>query len=83
KVLCKNIQGITKPGICCLAHSGSVKHILDLIYKETCGMLKVFLENVICNGITYIEHAKMKAITAMDMVYALKHQGSTLCGFGV
>ena len=47
KVLRDNIQGITKPAIRRLAHRGGVKRISGLIYEETRGVLKVFLENVI------------------------------------
>jgi hypothetical protein len=50
------------------------------IYEETRGVLKVFLENVIRDAVTYTEHAKRK--TVMDVVYALKRQGRTLYGFG-
>ncbi|KAF1664766.1 Histone H4, partial [Aptenodytes patagonicus] len=82
KVLHDNIQGITKPAIHCLARRSGVKRISGLIYEETHGMLKVFLENVICDAVTYTEHAKRKTVTAMDMVYALKRQGLTLYGFG-
>ncbi|ELU01211.1 hypothetical protein CAPTEDRAFT_125228 [Capitella teleta] len=57
-----------------------VKRISGLIYEETRGVLKVFLENVIRDAATYTEHAKRK--TAMDVVYALKRQGRTLYGFG-
>jgi histone H4 len=39
------------------------------IYEETCGVLKVFLENVIRDAVTYTEHAKRKTVTAMDVVY--------------
>ncbi|XP_039386751.1 histone H4-like [Mauremys reevesii] len=46
------------------------------------GVLKVFLENVIRDAVTYTEHAKRKTVMAMDVVYALKHQGHTLYGFG-
>ena len=53
-----------------------------LIYEETRGVLKVFLENVIRDAVTYTEHAKRKTVTAMDVVYALKRQGRTLYGFG-
>ena len=62
---------------CCL-------HFLleGLIYEETRGVLKVFLENVIRDAVTYTEHAKRKTVTAMDVVYALKRQGRTLYGFG-
>jgi hypothetical protein len=45
-------------------------------------ILKVFLENVIRDAVTYTEHAKRKTFTAMDVVYALKRQGRTLYGFG-
>ncbi|VVC41935.1 Histone-fold,Histone H4, conserved site,Histone H4 [Cinara cedri] len=76
KVLRDNIQGITKPAI------RRVKRISGLIYEETRGVLKVFLENVIRDAVTYTEHAKRKTVTAMDVVYALKRQGRTLYGFG-
>ena len=46
KVLHDNIQGITKPTIHRLAREGGVKRINDLIYEETRGVLKIFLENV-------------------------------------
>jgi histone H4 len=83
KVLRDNIQGITKPAIRRLARRGGVKRISGLIYEETRGVLKVFLENVIRDAVTYTEHAKRKTVTAMDVVYALKRQGRTLYGFGL
>ncbi|XP_077552117.1 histone H4-like [Haemaphysalis longicornis] len=82
KVLRDNIQGITKPAIRRLARRGGVKRISGLIYEETRGVLKVFLENVIRDAVTYTEHAKRKTVTAMNVVYALKRQGRTLYGFG-
>lgn len=71
KVLRDNIQGITKPAIRRLARRGGVKRISGLIYEETRGVLKVFLENVIRDAVTYTEHAKRKTVTAMDS--AVKH----------
>src|SRR5207244_11423093 len=47
KVLRDNIQGITKPAIRRLARRGGVKRISGLVYEETRGVLKIFLENVI------------------------------------
>ncbi|KAF7645335.1 hypothetical protein LDENG_00206450 [Lucifuga dentata] len=76
------ITGITKPAIRRLARRGGVKRISGLIYEETRGVLKVFLENVIRDAVTYTEHAKRKTVTTMDVVYALKRQGRTLYGFG-
>ena len=65
-----------------LARRGGVKRISGLIYEETRGVLKVFLENVVRDAVTYTEHARRKTVTAMDVVYALKRQGRTLYGFG-
>ncbi|XP_035665439.1 histone H3.3-like type 1 [Branchiostoma floridae] len=69
-----NIQGITKPAIRRLARRGGVKRISGLIYEETRGVLKVFLENVIRDAVTYTEHAKRKTVTALDVVYAFKRE---------
>merc|ERR1711998_24978 len=82
KVLRDNILGITKPSIRRLARRGGVKRISGLIYEETRGVLKTFLENVLRDSITYTEHSKRKTVTALDVVYALKRQGRTLYGFG-
>ena len=88
KVLRDNIQGITKPAIRRLARRGGVKRIsgpaaaTGRIYEETRGALKIFLENVIRDAVTYTEHARRRTVTAMDIVYALKRQGRTLYGFG-
>ena len=56
--------------------------ILVVIYEETRGVLKTFLEGVIRDAVTYTEHAKRKTVTSLDVVYALKRQGRTLYGFG-
>jgi hypothetical protein len=50
KILRDNIQGITKPAIRRLARRGGVKRISGLIYEETRGVLKTFLENVSNNS---------------------------------
>ena len=76
------LEGITKPAIRRLARRGGVKRISGLIYEETRGVLKIFLEHVIRDAVTYTEHARRKTVTAMDVVYALKRQGRTLYGFG-
>merc|ERR1712232_712786 len=65
-----------------LARRGGVKRISAMIYEETRGVLKTFLEGVIRDAVTYTEHAKRKTVTSLDVVYALKRQGRTLYGFG-
>jgi histone H4 len=57
-------------------------YICIVIYEETRGVLKSFLESVIRDAVTYTEHAKRKTVTSLDVVYALKRQGRTLYGFG-
>ena len=79
KVIRDNIQGITKPAIRRLARRGGVKRISGLIYEEARGVLKSFLEHTVRDAVTYTEHARRKTVTAMDVVYALKRQGRTLC----
>ena len=81
RVLRDNIKGITKPAIRRLARRGGVKRISGLIYDETRGVLKVFLENVIRDAVTYTEHARRKTVTAMDVVHALKRHGHVIYGF--
>lgn len=44
--VCSQRIGITKPAIRRLARRGGVKRISGLIYEETRGVLKIFLENV-------------------------------------
>ncbi|XP_014208260.1 histone H4-like [Copidosoma floridanum] len=82
KVLCDIIQGITKLDIRRLARCRGVQRISGLIYEETRGVPKVFLENVIREAVTYTEHAKRKTVTDMDVVYELKRQRRTFNGFG-
>lgn len=77
-----SIQGITKPAIRRLARRGGVKRINGMIYEEVRGVLRVFLENVIRDAVTYTEHAKRHTVTVLDVIYALKRQGRTLYGFG-
>ncbi|KAJ7779301.1 hypothetical protein B0H14DRAFT_2401293 [Mycena olivaceomarginata] len=73
--------GITKPATCRLARRGGVKRISGIIDEETSGVLKIFLEHVVCDSVTYTEHAKRRAVTSLD-VYALKRSGHILYGFG-
>ena len=75
-------QLANKPAIIRLARRGGVKRLSGLVYEETRGVLKVFLENVIRDAVTYTEHTKRKTVTTMYVVYAMKKQGRTLYGFG-
>ena len=76
------LQGIGKQCIRRLARRGGVKRLSGLVYEETRGVLKTFLENIINDTVIYTTHARRKTVTAMDVVHALKRQGRTLYGFG-
>jgi histone H3/H4 len=77
-----SVQKICQAELRRLARRGGVKRISSLVYDEARGVLKVFLENVIRDSVTYTEHARRKTVSALDVVYALKRQGRSLYGFG-
>ena len=81
RVLCDNLQGISKACIRKLARWGGVKRISKGIYEETRGVLKVFLENIIKDATTYTAYAQRKTVTATDIILSLKKNGRTLYGF--
>lgn len=81
KVVRELIHGITKPSIRRLARRGGVKRIAKEVYDETRYVLKEFIQNIVRDAVTYVEHARRKTVTAMDIVYALKRNGRTIYGF--
>ena len=66
-VVSESFLGITKPAIRRLARRGGVKRISGLIYEETRGVLKIFLENVIRDSVTYTEHAKRRVLAPFQI----------------
>ena len=81
KVLKDSITGITRPAMCRLARRGGVRRIAGLVYDNIRGVLKIFLQHVMRDIITYTEYTKRKTVTVTDVLYALKHHGRTLYGF--
>ena len=77
------IQGVTRPAIRRLARRGGIKRISGLVYKETHGVLKAFLEETLASAITYTEHGRRKNLSPADVVYALKGRGRILYGFDI
>lgn len=73
-----SIHGITKSIICRIARREGVKRICSMVYDETRYILKVFLENVVRDAVTYTDYAKRKTTIALDVIYALKRQGKLL-----
>eukprot|EP00959_Pyramimonas_sp_CCMP1952_P180548 3775127-Pyramimonas_sp.AAC.1 len=82
RVVRDNLQGITKPAIRRLARRGGVKRINRLVYDETRGYLRSFLETILCDVFTYAQHARRMHVTVKDVLHALKRNGRPLFGFG-
>ena len=78
KIKVKNIQGITRNDIKRLARRGGVKRLNADIYDETRDAMKLFLTSVLADTMRITDSAKRKTISAADVVYALKRQGTTL-----
>ncbi|VDO95964.1 unnamed protein product, partial [Soboliphyme baturini] len=66
-----NIQGITKPAIRCLARRGGVKRISFVSSRRLVVFSIYFLENFICDAVTYCEHALQKTVTALEVTDSL------------
>ncbi|KAJ8053511.1 histone cluster 1, H4d [Yarrowia lipolytica] len=60
-----------------------VERIFTQIYEEGRTMLKMFLENLVEDTVTYAEQAKRKTVTPLDVVYALKRQATGSSSLGL
>jgi len=66
-----NMQGITKPVILRIAHRGGAKSLSGLMYEETRGVLRVFLEELIRLATISMLHARRSTYQAKDLQFAL------------
>ena len=77
-ILRDNIQGITKPAILRVAHRGGAKSLSGLMYEETRGILKVFLDNLIWHAAISMEYARRKTFQVGDLDFALRAKNEYL-----
>ena len=77
----ENARGLTKPAVRRLARRGGVKRISGIMYDEVRGILKSFVEGVVTDSVTYMEHSKRTTVTSRDVVFALKKRGRMLYGY--
>ena len=82
KILPDTFQSISKSAIRRLARRGGVKRVFGVVYEETRGVLKAFMENVICDAVMYSELDNRKTVTVVDLAYALRRRGKIIYGFG-
>jgi histone H4 len=70
-VWCRS-QGITKPAIRRLARRGGVKRISGLIYEETRGILKIFLESEPYSPLSFPSHLRRWLTRCFRSVLAVR-----------
>ena len=75
------LHNIKQQAICRLTQCGEVNRILANIYEEVCWIMKIFLEYVIKDVITYCDYNNHKTVTTIDMIFTLKRHGRNLYGF--
>ncbi|KAF2458922.1 histone-fold-containing protein [Lineolata rhizophorae] len=81
KVLCDNIQGVTKGAIRRLARRGGVKRISGTIYHDIRNALKIRLETILKDCCAVVEFSNRKTVTVVDVIYALNRLGTPIYGF--
>lgn len=74
--------GMTHCDIRRLARRGGVKRISAGVYDDVRDALRTKLSRWIQRIATVVEHSQRHTVTPFDVVYALKHDGITLYGFG-
>jgi len=87
KILRDNIQGIEREMILALAARAGCMMLSGLVYEETRGITKVYLENLIRDAVTITEHKRRKVVLAIDVLAAAAAPGGhvslkVVCGTG-
>ena len=81
-VLRDNIRLIERQYFDSMMRQGGVLRNSDLIYEESRGVLKVVLENVVREAITYCEHERERIVTSKHTSRALQDCGTPVWGLG-
>ena len=82
RVLRDNIQGLTKHHFQRLAARAGVIQMSTLIYEESRGVTKVFLENLIRNVITFTEHERKCTVLPEHVISGANRNKCMLMGTG-
>ena len=77
----KDDYRLSKGTIRKLLRRAGVKRINGLVYDGCRNWAFNWLTKVCKDAVVYTEHARRKTITALDVVYALRRDGSILYGF--
>ena len=67
---------------CRIARRGGVKRMSDTVHTEMRNLLRNFVSELVQDAMVYTEYSRRRTMSAMDVVYALKHKGRmTLYGY--
>nr|CUT18459.1 mgH4 [Lilium davidii var. unicolor] len=77
----EGIARIRVPVIRRLAQRGGVKRIAAEIYEEARVFIKVFLQRILKDTITYTNQSGRKTVMPMDVVLALKRRNRRIYGY--
>lgn len=78
RILRDNIAGITKPAIRRVLRRAGVLRISGLVYEETRGVLKVWLEKIVKDMVIFMEYDRRKTVQTEDLEAALDSNGIAL-----
>jgi len=81
-VLRDNIQCIERHHFDSMMRQGGVLRNCDSIYEESRGVLKVALENVLHDAVTYCETERESIVTSKHVSRGLQNCGTPVWGFG-
>lgn len=62
-----SIGGITKPAIGRLCQTAGIKRVGSLVYEEVRGVMKVFMEDILRDVVTFTEHDRRKTVQQGDL----------------
>ena len=77
----KAIFGISKATFLRLARLGGMKRFSGNIYEESRGVLKIFVEQIVRDVITFCDYKNRKTVTPIDVIFALKQHRHAVYGF--
>merc|ERR1712216_270782 len=83
KVLRDNISYFDTEVLCRLAARAGVAEIDPYTWDEIRGQSKGFLESLVRDAVTFSEHARRRALLAVDVCHAIERQGRALVGLGL
>lgn len=75
-------SGIKKPAIRRLARRAGIHYQIEsAVYPEVRKQLKMFMDKVLKDAVTFTEHARRKTVTKDDIKRALDRNGRQIYGF--